>query len=147
MANGISITGEVEDWIRKAEEDYYGARRLLRHTNPTEYNLVCFCAQQCAEKYLKAFLTAANQPFEFKHQLEKLILPPCIKVGPTFEFIREYLRRLDAYSVDFRYPGNDANNEEATIASKTAEAVREFVRSKLGLENSETKEDDNQRQL
>ncbi|MEK7249290.1 MAG: HEPN domain-containing protein [Bacteroidota bacterium] len=147
MAEGISITAEVEDWIRKAEEDYYGARRLLQHTNPTEYSLVCFCAQQCAEKHLKAFLTAANQPFECKHQLEKLILPPCIKVDPTFEFIREYLRRLDAYGVDFRYPGNDANKEEATIALKTAEAVREFVRSKLGQENRETKEDDIRNQL
>ncbi len=142
MSDEMQITPEVEDWIRKAEEDFYGAQRLLKHTNPTEYNLVCFCSQQSAEKYLKAFLTAANQPFDFKHQLEKRILPPCINVDPTFEFIREYLRRLDAYSVDFRYPGNDANRGEAAIALKTARAVREFVRDKLGLKNEETTADD-----
>lgn len=117
--------------------DLFGTRIQLNTTS-------CVSVLNNARKS-KAFLTAANQPIEFKHQLEKLILPPCIKVDPTFEFIREYLRRLDAYSVDFRYPGNNANKEEAAIALKTTEAVREFVRGKL--QNRETKEDEDRNQL
>jgi len=133
MANGLDVTGEVLEWTKKAEEDYFGAKRLIRHRRPTEYNLVCFCAQQCAEKYLKAFLTAANKRFEFKHQIEKLILPPCIEIDASFEFIREPVRRLDAYGVDFRYPGRDADKVEAELALQAAERVREFTMGKLGL--------------
>jgi HEPN domain-containing protein len=139
MANELEITGEVKEWISKAEEDYLGAIRLSKQTKPPTYNLICFCCEQCVEKYLKAFLTAANVRFEFKHNLEKLLLPKCIKVEPSFEFIRELIRRLDAYSVEFRYPGENATRSEALSAIKAMEQVREFIREKLFLTTKKSK--------
>lgn len=50
------MNSSVNEWIEKAEEDYRVAltlRRLRRH--PT-HNAVCFHAQPCVEKYLKAIL-------------------------------------------------------------------------------------------
>ena len=69
MAVEIYIAEEVQEWIAKAEEDYIGATRLIKQTDPPTYNLVCFCCEQCVEKYLKAYLTSANVEFDFKHHL------------------------------------------------------------------------------
>lgn len=133
MPNNIVIAQEVLEWIAKAEEDYTGAIRLIKQTNPPTYNLVCFCCQQCVEKYFKAYLTAENVQFDFKHHLEKLLLPKCIKLDPSFEFIRDLVRRVDVYSVEFRYPGEHANKEDALLALKAMKQIRKFIREKLEL--------------
>ncbi|MDP2207441.1 MAG: HEPN domain-containing protein [Bacteroidota bacterium] len=140
MGNGLKLTIEAKQWIDKAEADFVAANRLIKHRRKPNYDLVCFCSHQCAEKYLKGFLTAANKRFEYKHQLEKLILPLCLEVNPSFEFIRELVRRLDAYSVDFRYPGHNTDRKEALLAVQTAHAVREFVREKLPIEKPQRKD-------
>ena len=44
------------EWIEKAEDDFAIAGRELRARNNSDYGAACFHAQQCAEKYLKAFL-------------------------------------------------------------------------------------------
>jgi len=46
----------VKLWIRKAENDLVAAEHLLTVRPHTPYDTICFHAQQCAEKYLKAFL-------------------------------------------------------------------------------------------
>ena len=46
---------ETTEWIDKAEGDWTVAHREMRTANPV-WNVVTFLAQQCAEKYLKAFL-------------------------------------------------------------------------------------------
>jgi HEPN domain-containing protein len=42
-------------WVRKAEADVRGARKLAQD-KVALHDLVCFHCQQAAEKYLKAFL-------------------------------------------------------------------------------------------
>lgn len=133
MQNKLELTDEVNEWVRKAEEDFRAANRLFRPRSSPTYNIVCFCAHQSAEKYLKAYLTAAGKRFAYKHQLEKLLLPVCIDVDPSFEFMREFLRLLDVYSVDYRYPGESANREEAMKAVQAMKKVKKIVREKLGL--------------
>lgn len=54
---------EIGEWIAKAEEDYAGAVDLQRRRKNPLPNLVCFHAQQCAEKYLKAYLISQRIPF------------------------------------------------------------------------------------
>ena len=44
------------EWIEKAEGDFGTAQRELSAAAPRNYDAVCFHAQQCAEKYLKAAL-------------------------------------------------------------------------------------------
>ena len=45
---------ETQGWVAKAEGDYAVAVRELGTAAPV-FDAVCFHAQQCAEKYLKAF--------------------------------------------------------------------------------------------
>ena len=46
----------VKEWVEKAESDFDTAE-LSRHGGEASIiNSVCFHSQQCAEKYLKAFL-------------------------------------------------------------------------------------------
>jgi HEPN domain-containing protein len=44
----------TREWVAKAEEDYLAALDLARRRKRPLWSGVCFHAQQCAEKYLKA---------------------------------------------------------------------------------------------
>lgn len=44
------------EWIAKAEGDYVTMQREFEAQNNPNYDGVCFHAQQCAEKYFKAYL-------------------------------------------------------------------------------------------
>jgi HEPN domain-containing protein len=44
------------EWVDKAEGDYATALRELRARKQPNYDAACFHAQQCVEKYLKAYL-------------------------------------------------------------------------------------------
>ena len=46
---------QTGEWVRKAEDDWDGARNLAARTPPL-IDLACFHCQQAAEKYLKALL-------------------------------------------------------------------------------------------
>jgi HEPN domain-containing protein len=51
------------EWISKAENDFATALRESRVRKNVNYDAVCFHAQQCAEKYLKARLQEAGIAF------------------------------------------------------------------------------------
>jgi HEPN domain-containing protein len=63
---------ETQEWIEKAEGDFKVARREIQTTDPV-YEAVCFHAQQCAEKYLKALLEEQILVFRKTHDLVELI--------------------------------------------------------------------------
>jgi HEPN domain-containing protein len=63
----------TKEWVRKAEEDYRVARRELAVRRGASLDAVCFRAQQCAEKYLKAVLEEAGTAFPKTHDLEALV--------------------------------------------------------------------------
>ena len=46
----------TEEWVEKAEEDFDAADVLLYGRDVPIAAIVCFHCQQCAEKYLKAYL-------------------------------------------------------------------------------------------
>jgi HEPN domain-containing protein len=45
-----------KEWIKKAEKDLIAAKHLLSIKPNPPYDIICFHAQQCAEKYIKAFI-------------------------------------------------------------------------------------------
>ena len=49
----------IARWLAKAKNDLITARTML-DTDPPITDIVCFHAQQCAEKALKAFLVVAD---------------------------------------------------------------------------------------
>jgi HEPN domain-containing protein len=54
-------------------------------------------------------------------------------VNPGFELIADLLDQLNPYSVEFRYPGEEATVEEAKLALKAAKEIRRFVRGVLNV--------------
>jgi len=94
--------------------------------------VVCFHTQQCAEKYLKAFLVQQQIIFRPIHDLE-VLLGLAIPASPDLETIRDRFLLLNDYAVDIRYPGESATKEEAQAAVKAMQVVRLLIRPKLGL--------------
>ena len=116
-----------EEWTRKAEEDYEAGITLVRKRKRPTPNAVGFHCQQCAEKYLKAYLVLQGVSFPKTHDLLELH-KICLSLDPTFEFIGDLLDRLSPYAVEFRYPGEEVSIEDAKAAVKTMKDVRRFMR-------------------
>jgi HEPN domain-containing protein len=123
------------EWIEKAEGDFFTATREIRVRTHPNYDTVCFHAQQCAEKYLKAFLEEVHSDFPRTHHLIDL-LELCVSFDASFELQRDILIRLDGYAVRSRYPGHVADLDEARMAFQAVKLVRAFIRSKLNLPES-----------
>lgn len=120
------------EWIEKAENDLFTAQRELRVKNNPNYDAVCFHAQQCAEKYLKARLQEEEIPFSKIHDLG-LLLNLLVHLEPLWEPFRPTLELLTAYAVDFRYPGEIADKEDASDALQTCREMRQAVRYSFGM--------------
>jgi len=64
----------VKLWIKKAENDLITAKNSIQIKPKPPLDAVCFHAQQCAEKYLKAFLVYHDIEFKKTHDLRALTL-------------------------------------------------------------------------
>jgi HEPN domain-containing protein len=124
--------GTVVEWVHEAETDYKSAFDLAKRRKDPIPKRVCWDCQQCAEKYLKAFLVRHSQKFPFRHDLIELN-NLCAAVDPDFRLIANEVDELNTYGPAFRYPGPTATMEDARSAIKAVKRVREFVRAKLGL--------------
>lgn len=120
------------EWVEKAEEDFVSAQREYRARNRPNYNASCFFAQQCIEKYIKARLQEADIEFGKIHDLVRL-LDLISPVEPMWESYRSTFRPITAYAVDYRYPGEKADKEEALEAIKICKGFREVARQSLGI--------------
>jgi len=119
------------EWVTKAEGDFTTAGRELRARKSPNYDAVCFHAQQCAEKYLKAILQEHDKHIPKIHNLIELMLL-CEKIDGSFEMLRADLVIMERFSVRTRYPGETAEKEDAQSAYAAAGIVRTFVKQKLG---------------
>jgi len=130
--NGRSDPSDLlHQWVEKAENDLRNATHTLTLEEDCPFDTVCFHAQQCAEKYLKALLLSAGVDVPRTHDLRALML-----LTPAHLPLRLDLERvlvLNRYSVEARYPGEwdpitRAETEEAVaIAQEVREAVRRFL--------------------
>jgi HEPN domain-containing protein len=116
------------EWIAKASADLATAGREMRARKDTNYDAVCFHAQQCVEKLLKAALTENGRDFSRTHDLNHL-LDLILPMQPLWEAFRSSFQELVAYAVEYRYPGESATKEMAQTALKAAKAFsKEFNR-------------------
>ncbi len=122
----------TSEWVHKAEGDFATAKRELQVSIEPNYDAVCFHAQQCVEKYLKAKLQESNIKFGKIHDLPTL-LDLILPIEPTWDTLRADLQALTAFAVAYRYPGDEADESEAREAVERCEKVRELVRVSLGL--------------
>jgi HEPN domain-containing protein len=119
------------EWISKAENDLKNAAHTLKLGTDCPTDTVCFHAQQCVEKYIKAFLVAAEIAFSRTHDIETLValMPKHARVSLTVE----QQRRLTDYATVMRYPGpyNPVTLTEAKEAVKLARRVRREIGKSL----------------
>ena len=120
------------EWVEKAEGDFATAQREYRARRTPNYDGGCFHAQQMAEKYLKAYLQEHNLPIPRTHDLIELETL-CLAADKTFSLLEPDLKSLNAYSILFRYPGQNAEKDDLRSALSSAKTVRTFIRSRLGL--------------
>lgn len=121
----------TREWIQKAEGDY--TIMLQNHQSSTPvYDGICFHAQQCIEKYLKAWLQEANIPFSKTHDLKDLLrlITPTL---PAWEAWHEDFSPFTTHAVDLRYPGEFATAEDAEHAVRICTEVRQAVRVELNV--------------
>ena len=120
----------VAEWLTKAEEDYRVALSLRRlRVNPA-HSSVCFHAQQCIEKYLKAILQKHGDMIRKIHALP-VLLDQCSKHYPLLTALRSDLVTLSAYAVEFRYPGESATEEDARKSVDIMKRARRDLRHLL----------------
>lgn len=123
---------ETAEWVEKAEGDYRTAEREAAVTEFANFDAVCFHAQQCAEKYLKALLVEHGVYFPRTHHLLSLLdLLPRLCAGA--EKIRTELANLSPYAVDVRYPGDCADAPAAHDALADCTKARAALRELLSL--------------
>ena len=119
------------EWIEKAEEDYNMAQLAQQASRPF-YNSICFHAQQCIEKYLKAWIQEANVPVPRTHDLGEL-LSLIVPTLPAWSQWQPDFKRITEYAVDSRYPGESATANDTQHAMQVCEAVRQAVQTSLKL--------------
>jgi HEPN domain-containing protein len=121
------------EWVAKAEGDFATFEREGRARKHPNYDAVCFHAQQCAEKYLKALLCEKNIAFGKVHDLV-VLLDSIVKKEQKWELFREDLAYLSDFAVAFRYPGESADKETACDASRRCRSFRKAMKRRLGME-------------
>jgi len=117
-----------KEWIDKAEGDFITALREYRALKLPNYDSAGFYAQQCIEKYMKAFLQMHLIPFQKTHDLLAL-MELCIPVFPELELEKELLAYLNQFAINYRYPGDFATKEQAKHAIKSMERLRGIFRN------------------
>jgi HEPN domain-containing protein len=128
------IQQTVHEWAARADEDFRLARHALAMQADCPYRLVAYHAQQCAEKYLKAYLVLRGIDFPFTHSISRLL-----ELCPTDTAWGASLYEADAltrYAIVARYPGpgTDVSAEHARAAVEIASRVREVLRQALAAE-------------
>jgi HEPN domain-containing protein len=122
---------EAQQWTEKADNDLRSAQFILTMEKDCPYDIVCFHAQQAAEKYLKALLVMEN--IEFPRTYDLIILFNMIPAKNTLSIEKHDLLALNRYSVEARYPGDSEpySLEEAVDAIAIAQKVAATTQSCL----------------
>lgn len=120
----------------KAEGDLAVAEHeLFLPPNKMVREAVCFHAQQAVEKFLKAVLASHGVSIKKTHNIA-LLLAECSDLDR--DFFQIDLGELQSYAVDVRYPEFPSiiKIQETRDAFSTAKTIRDLVRAKLGITES-----------
>jgi HEPN domain-containing protein len=119
----------TREWIEKAEGDFRTALREFRARKNPNFDAACFHAQQCAEKYMKAYLQEKSVSVDKTHDLVRLLSLMPMAIG--LQAMQPQLALLSAAAVEFRYPGEQASREIAKESIQTSTSVRTEIRELL----------------
>ena len=120
----------VSEWVARAEADAKTAQREFAVLDDPNWDAVCFHAQQCVEKYLKALCQAFSVAPPRSHDLWYLASQLTDHIPGISEYSDE-LKRLSSFAVEIRYPGEQADRAEAKLALEGMQVLRSALRSLL----------------
>ena len=99
------VLRKARQWAAYADEDIRLAQQALNMGEQCPNRLAAYHAQQCAEKYLKAYLVHKEVDFPFTHNIS-LLLELCEESGAWAGTLRD-AEALTRYAVTTRYPGEE----------------------------------------
>ena len=126
---------EVESYLRKAERDLATAVRMSE-SGQEFADIICFHAEQCAEKALKGLILALGQAPPRTHDL--VVLQQALtKLDDRGAVLQGYCLDLSDYAVAPRYPGWEDLVATVDINGvlSSASAVLDHVRLWLDLKD------------
>ncbi len=132
MTEGLDPNSEpanrvVTEWITKASNDLDTAHRESRVTQSPNHDAVCFHAQQCVEKLMKAAIVSLGAVPPKTHDLAEL--ERCLQAaGLDWNWPNVELRALTLAAVYFRYPHASATQEDAADYLTIAQAIWHSLR-------------------
>jgi HEPN domain-containing protein len=118
MPEADELLSVARQWLQKAENDLKNATYTLQMGEDCPTDTVCFHAQQCVEKYVKALLVCNGIDFPRTHDIGQLMTLLPGESRPTLTL--EEQARLTDYATVTRYPGD----YEPILLSETQRAVR-----------------------
>ena len=131
MSEADEVVTVARQWAEKAENDFRTAKHTLKIKANCPTDTVCFHAEQCVEKYLKAILSLRGIDFPKTHNLAELVrrLPNNVSV----QFSVEEQELLTDYATVTRYPGDyePITVKEARRAVSLAKRLRNSLRKNL----------------
>ena len=124
------MDSQYKEWLEIAQQDLASAK-YLRNMKPVPVEIICYHCQQCAEKYLKAFLVFNGKEAIKTHDLislyKEIALFDC-----DFEKIMNECIDLTDFSVTTRYPYHlDLDLVDMEKAVKDAEEIEKFILKKF----------------
>ena len=143
MPPDVPTSGSPADWIQYARGDLALAQVPL--PEDSFYELLCFHAQQAAEKSIKAVLVNRGIAFPKIHIIERLIdlLPEDVSKIPELS----QSAKLSVYATVLRYPGDvseSVDEEEYQEAVRLAQAVVQWAESILPAPDTESEDPDSE---
>ena len=126
-----AVKTAVAHWLAKAANDLRTAETMLSVVPPV-VDTSCYHAQQCVEKCLKAFLTAADRHVERTHSLPRLV-ELCAEVQPAFGRLADLGVELTGYASQSRYPDDwrEIPVDEALAAVEKARMAFAFAKAEI----------------
>ncbi|MFN2421704.1 MAG: HEPN domain-containing protein [Gemmatimonadota bacterium] len=131
MSEQHELLRVLQQWVEKAENDLRNAEHTLKLGAEGPLDTVCFHAQQCVEKYVKAVLALHAIDFPKIHDIAELVasMPDPSVIGLS----SPEQERLTDYATVTRYPGNynPITLSEAAAAVEIARRARACLRGQL----------------
>lgn len=133
MTDGPSDNSGITQWVGKADGDFTAATHLLGlPDDQCPFDVVCFHAQQCVEKYLKALLVAHGLAPPRTHDLAELLTLLAPRDRPLVTIAE--LGALTPYAVETRYPHTTPepiDRREAAVAVGVARRAVAEIHARL----------------
>ena len=127
----------TKEWIKKSEGDVGTAVRESLVKEDANWDAVCFHAQQAVEKYLKGILQEIKKQFSKTHDLS-VLLDLTLPEFPELSVLADDLEWLSAFAVEFRYPGEEALEEDAKHALAVMERALSLLKKEIEMLDKET---------